>query len=312
MNRFIVHSKSDVGQVRQKNEDNLYAETNDTYTLLIVCDGMGGHEAGEKASAIAVQSLIHYLSREESNNQYPYLISQSLKNTDKRVFEESQKLKAPSMGTTASVVLVRNNMLYVGWVGDSRVYLFRRDGKRYYQYLKTADYNFKTIAQRNDQKIPDNEGHALIQAIGGGVEGVAPSTYKGFPFESGDLILVCTDGLTDMVSDQQITQMIHNVPFDQLADELVKAANRQGGEDNISVVLLGDRETQHFVQSVQEEEKIREEQRRQEEQQRVEERIQIEKQREEQERETQRKREALLRAQEEEQQREERIRKSKI
>ena len=300
MSRFIVQSKSDTGQVRQKNEDNLHAESHDEYTLLIVCDGMGGHEAGEKASAIAVQSLIHSLSRAAPNNRYPDLISQALKNADQRVFEESIKSKIPSMGTTASVVLIRNNMLYVGYVGDSRVYLFRRDGKRYYQYLKTADHNHKTIAQRNDQKIPENEGNALIQAIGGGVEGVAPSTYKGFSFERGDLILVCSDGLTDMVSDQQIEQIIHQVPFEKLADELVEVANRQGGEDNISVVLLGDQETQRFVQGAQQEEKRRDEQQRQEEQ-----RHQAEQERRENKARAQRQKEAAHHAQQKERQKEE-------
>ena len=110
MSRFIVQSKSDTGQVRQKNEDNLHAESHDEYTLLIVCDGMGGHEAGEKASAIAVQSLIHSLSRAAPNNRYPDLISLELKNADQRVFEESIKSNITWMGTTASVVLIRNNM----------------------------------------------------------------------------------------------------------------------------------------------------------------------------------------------------------
>ena len=283
MSKFIVHSKSDTGKVRQKNEDSLYALSNDEYALLIVCDGMGGHEAGERASAIAKQSLIHSLSQKATNNQYPDLISQALKKADKRVLEDSIRSKNQSMGTTASVVLVRNNMLYVGWVGDSRVYLFRRDGEEYYQYLKTADHNHKTIAQRNAQDLPENEGNALIQAIGGGVEGVSPSTYKGFPFEQGDLVLVCSDGLTDMVSDQKIEQMIHQVPFDRLADSLVDAANRHGGEDNISVVLLGDYTTQNFVQDPhREEEKRKEEERiRQEERQREKERRLREKQIEE-------------------------------
>ena len=247
MSRFIVHAKSDTGQVRQKNEDNVYTHCDDEYCLLIVCDGMGGHEAGEEASRIAVQILVRSLSRESPYNLYADLMLQALKKADQRVYEQSIRLNTPSMGTTASVVLQRNNMLYVGWVGDSRIYLFRRDGNQYFQYLKTADHNNKTTAEKNNLPPPKGKGNALNQAIGGGVQGVEPSTYRGFSFQQGDLILICSDGLTDMVCDQQIKQIIHEVPFDQLVEHLVDAANEQEGKDNISVVAMGDYTTQTFV-----------------------------------------------------------------
>ena len=246
--KFIVAGKSDRGHVRQNNQDTLYAKSNDDYTLLIVCDGMGGHEAGETASAIAMQSLIRALSRKVHRNQYSSLVSQALEIADRKVFHNSIRLNTPTMGTTASVVLLRDTMLYVGWVGDSRVYVFRRDEDAYYLYVKTDDHNYKTMAQRSGQPLRDDvDGNILVQAIGGGVEGVTPSTYKGFPYESGDLILVCSDGLTDMVSDAEIEQMIHEVPFDNLVEGLIDTANANGGKDNISVIILGDTKAQRFV-----------------------------------------------------------------
>ena len=246
--KFIVVGKSDTGHVRQNNEDSLHAVSNDDYTLLLVCDGMGGHEAGEAASTIAIQSLIRSLSRKVHRNHYSSLVSQSLQIADRKVFHDSLRLNVPTMGTTASVVLIRNNMLYIGWVGDSRVYVFRRDGSAYYLYVKTDDHNFKTMYQKDGQRLPaDVDGNILTQAIGGGVEGVNPSTYKGFSYETGDLILVCSDGLTNMVSDAEIKQMIHKVPFDNLVDEMIDRANENGGKDNISVLMLGDREAQRFV-----------------------------------------------------------------
>lgn len=247
-NRFVVSGRSDTGLVRQNNQDTMHAKSNDDFTLLIVCDGMGGHEAGETASAIAMQSLIRSLSRKVHRNQYSSLVSQSLEIADRKVFHNSIRLNTPTMGTTASVVLLRDTMLYVGWVGDSRVYVFRRDKDEYYLYVKTDDHNYKTMAKRSGQPLPDDvDGNILVQAIGGGVEGVTPSTYKGFSYESGDLILVCSDGLTDMVSDAEIEQLIHDVPFDNLVDGLIDTANANGGKDNISVLILGDKVAQRFV-----------------------------------------------------------------
>ena len=195
-----------------------------------------------------MQSLIRSLSRKVHRNQYSSLVSQSLEIADRKVFHDSLRLKTPMMGTTASVVLLRNNMLYVGWVGDSRVYVFRRDGNEYYLYMKTDDHNYKTMAQRSGQPLPDDvDENILVQAIGGGVEGVKPSVYKGFPYQGGDLILVCSDGLTNMLSDTEIKHMIHEVPFDNLVDGLIGRANENGGKDNISVIILGDTKAQRFV-----------------------------------------------------------------
>ena len=243
---YTIHSYSQAGP-HKKNEDSMYVHCDERYSLLVVCDGLGGHEAGEMASKITVKHLAHSLGHEVSNNRYQALVGQSLRSADQRVFEVSTRLETPSMGTTAAVVLMRDHTLYVGWVGDSRVYLFRRDGREYYQFLKTEDHNNKTLAQKKGVKIPQGEKNSLMQAIGGGIQGVDPSTYKGFPFQQGDLIIVCSDGLTAVVSDQEIEKMIHEVPFEQLIARFVKRVEELGGVDDVSVIVMGDYTTEKFM-----------------------------------------------------------------
>jgi protein phosphatase len=227
--RLIVGAASDIGQVREGNEDSyLLADP-----LFAVADGMGGHRGGEVASDLALRTVEEMFAADEGS------LTEQVERANTAVFERSQADRDVSgMGTTLTAALVEDRKIRLAHVGDSRAYLLR-EGRL---HLLTEDH---TLVHRMVQEGEITEAQAethphrsiLTRALG--VDPAVQVDERYVDVRAGDRLLLCTDGLTGMLHDGQIESVLETEPDPQRAVErLVRDANRAGGVDNITAVLL--------------------------------------------------------------------------
>jgi len=244
--------KTDVGRRRKLNEDNLLIDRD--IHLYAVCDGMGGHNAGEIASKMAIETLHAFIAKshgEEKDITWPYGLEPNLsfeanrlktaiKLANKRVFKAADNREDyTGMGTTLVAALVNDSTLTVGGAGDSRVYLVR-EGKL---TQLTRDDSWVSAAWAEGILSSDEiDRHPLRNVITkavGAKDNIDLETSE-HTLAKGDLVLLCSDGLHAMITDEAILGLLNPVPesLEKAADALIDAANEAGGKDNVSVVLL--------------------------------------------------------------------------
>ena len=246
-----AYGQTDVGRRRKLNEDNLLVDQEPG--LFAVCDGMGGHNAGEVASKMAIETLQAFIekSHREKEITWPYGLDVNLsfdgnrlktavKLANKKVFRAADNREDyTGMGTTAVAALVSENVLTVGSAGDSRCYLVR--GGKLTQL--TRDDSWVSAALGEGILNPDEiERHPLRNVITkavGAKETIELDVVEQ-KLEPGDVALICSDGLHAMLSDDQILATLTPIPatLEEAAGKLIDAANEAGGKDNVSVVLL--------------------------------------------------------------------------
>jgi protein phosphatase len=227
--RVRVGAASDIGQVREGNEDSFLLMD----PLFAVADGMGGHRGGEVASELALKTIEDLFSAHEGS------LTEQVERANRAVFERSQSDRAVSgMGTTLTAALVQAAQVRLAHVGDSRAYLFR-DGEL---HLLTEDHTLvHRMVQEGEitEEEAENHPHRNIVTRALGVEGVVQVDEAVVEARPGDRILLCTDGLTGMVGGDEIAAVLRSTPDPQEAVELlVAAANRAGGIDNITAVIV--------------------------------------------------------------------------
>ncbi len=219
---------SDVGQLRQSNEDALLLSD----PVFAVADGMGGARAGEVASAMAVAALHGFEGGEQA-------LAQTIEDVNLRIHSASRNdASLLGMGTTITAAMIDGEALVLAHVGDSRAYVLRAGQLR----QLTDDHSLVGELIRRGALTPEEaERHpqrSVITRALGADETVDVDVLR-VPVETGDLILLCSDGLTGMVSDAELSRILRGGgELNQLAQQLVMAANRAGGEDNITAVLL--------------------------------------------------------------------------
>ncbi|MGD8988751.1 MAG: Stp1/IreP family PP2C-type Ser/Thr phosphatase [Syntrophobacterales bacterium] len=245
-----IHSAglTDIGRKRDNNEDTFYAD--DKVGLYIVADGMGGHRAGEVASSTVVSSVKDYMeafhtspvakdAKEGNMSPAATAVSHSIELANRVVFQLSQDQGSyKGMGSTAAVAYMHGDTLVTANVGDSRIYLIRADGIE----QLTQDHTLLAEHMRKNPNWDPNSAsipmkHILVRAVGIH-ETVETDVYEIQPLP-GDLILMCSDGLTDMLSDEEIHQaVLEGGALEEVCDRLVEMANERGGLDNITAVLM--------------------------------------------------------------------------
>ena len=238
----MVAILTDVGNSRSLNEDFAsYIEKND-YSVYVVADGMGGHNAGEVASRMAVESARdyihkHFAKNKDSKEKLETLLKDAIEYANSVVYKKAQsKENLRGMGTTLDVCLIYNSRIYIGHVGDSRVYRIRKEFMR----RLTKDHSYvQTLV--DDGTITKEEAYShpkknmLTKALGC-VETVEPDVYTK-TFIKDDIILMCSDGLTNMIREEEISKIIKQ-DKEKAIENLVKQANDNGGLDNITVVII--------------------------------------------------------------------------
>ena len=230
--------RTDVGRQRNANEDSLVVDP----PLFAVADGMGGAKAGEVASAVAVEAVE---GATESGEPAEAQLASIVRQANRRIYElavadESRR----GMGTTLTLAKVHGDEVSLAHVGDSRAYRLR-DGEL--EQL-TRDHSLVAELERSGQITPEAAEHhpqrSIITRALGPEPDVEVDTYT-LSGRDGDAFLICSDGLTSMIADDEVGSILRSAgSLDEAADELVRAANQSGGKDNITVILfrLGDHE----------------------------------------------------------------------
>lgn len=240
---------TDVGRQRDANED-AYA-VHDSYGLLILADGMGGHNSGEVASGLAVKHISDFIceNRLKDGYQWPYpmrddrsfdenSIDVAIKFANERIFIESMKNSAyEGMGTTVLAMLSSGPNMVLGHVGDSRIYRYRN------QELTqvTEDHSLLNHMIRTKQIHPSQakdfkNKNIIVRAVG--LKDIVDVDVITIPKANDDVLLMCSDGLTDLVEDWIIAEVLAgNESLEEIGHTLVRLANQSGGKDNITVLL---------------------------------------------------------------------------
>lgn len=238
-----AYAKSDVGKVREMNQDYYYISNSlDEVQLYILADGMGGYNGGEIASKIAVETAKNYIENnfkeiEKDKDSIIQLLGSSMEYANMVVYEKSQeKPELHGMGTTLEICLIYNNKVYIGHIGDSRIYRIRKEFIRkltqdhsYVQKLVKEGKITKEQAEVHPQK------NMLTRALGCNAFVEPDVMVKGFLKD--DILVMCSDGLTNMVKTEIIYQEASK-NIEQAPKELVRIANENGGKDNVTVVII--------------------------------------------------------------------------
>jgi serine/threonine protein phosphatase PrpC len=227
------------GLIRQNNEDFIF--TDDTLGIYLLADGMGGHNAGEVASETAVKIVYSYLAERlssDSDNEISTLLSEAMYAAHEAINSKARNdLSLMGMGATLVEVVIRGNKAFICHAGDSRAYHYRDILHRLTRDHTMGDHLLENkILPR--ERIPEKQWHTLTQAVGFGAPPMPD--FKQVDLLSGDMLLLCSDGLTDMLTDEEIETVIKsgNLNVDRIAKSLIEAANIKGGRDNVSVVLV--------------------------------------------------------------------------
>ncbi|QRO00332.1 serine/threonine-protein phosphatase [Archangium violaceum] len=240
---LYIHGSSDVGRQRAQNEDSFRVAAHpDGSRLLLVCDGMGGHEAGEVASQVASDRIVEVIAASSPDNP-PRALYQAFVEANQAVLDAVSTRGAEGMGTTGVAAWVMGSRCYVGWVGDSRLYQFRAGVplERTRDHTRVAQLVSQGILTAEEARHHP-EAHVLVMALGGspGVQKIFKPEVWTDPLElrSGDVVLLCSDGLYDLIEDHELYPLIEGRDYQEAVDRLIQTANERGGTDNISVILL--------------------------------------------------------------------------
>mgnify|MGYP002777057668 CR=1 FL=1 len=229
---------TDVGLLRTVNQDDYYLDPDGRF--FIVADGMGGHAGGQEASRIATEAIRDYLETHwEFDEPSSVILEQAFLAANRSILVDQRTHPERSdMGTTAVVVIFRDADPLCAHIGDSRLYRLR--GAKLEQI--TEDHTWVALAMRMGEITPDQARshpwrHVLAQCLGR--EELRQIDMQSFQVQSGDRLLLCSDGLTEELSDQIIASHLKSIrACEKAAESLVGAAKDHGGRDNITVVVV--------------------------------------------------------------------------
>lgn len=238
---MLIASKTDVGQVRSSNQDYVYATSEPVgplSNLFVIADGMGGHKAGEYASSKAVAQVVATV--EASAFKEPVaVLNQAITDANSIIYEMAASDESKrGMGTTLVAATICGQHLYVANVGDSRLYLVDPSGL----CQVTRDHSLVEEMRRKGEMTRDEAMHnpnknIITRAVG--VESEVHPDYFDLFLQPKEQILICTDGLTNMVAEEEILRIVNAEPDPSArVERLVELANFNGGKDNISVIVI--------------------------------------------------------------------------
>lgn len=234
--QFNAIAQSDLGLVRDGNEDSALISAN----LIAVADGMGGHAGGEVASAIAINTLQQLLpvisdpaidldSRADLFLNISYEVDAEIL----RVSKERPELSG--MGTTLTALSLSDNQVDLLHIGDSRCYRFRDNKLEKLSYDHTVMQELLDQGRLTPEEVFDHPQRSLLTQALMGDSGIDP-VLMSYEVKAGDKFLLCSDGLTNVLSELEITKIIKATPEDQLLEQLIKETKAKGAPDNITIV----------------------------------------------------------------------------
>ena len=248
---FILGYATDVGHLRQRNEDNLLIHPQKR--LFAVADGMGGHASGDVASRICVETMFRFYADAAINNfvdnswntsnetadKASYMMESSIQAANIAIYRTAMKhRKHQSMGTTVTAVQLHPGRLVVGFVGDSRLYRVRSGELSQITVDHSLANEYLRLRMIRKEELQDFQyKNVILRALG--LKPRVDVEVFDSPLREFDRYLLCTDGLTDLVSDAQIQKILnqHANP-EEAAQTLIETANRAGGHDNSTIVVI--------------------------------------------------------------------------
>lgn len=230
------------GSVRPNNEDSIYSSRNKD--LFIIADGMGGHTAGEIASKTAIKKVRYFIrtraeNYEKTRDGYLSLISDAIRYANRLIFSASNKDESlRGMGTTLIAALADDNKVYLGHVGDSRAYIINSNSiSQITTDHSLAEELYRSGSITKEEALNHPQKNIITRALGCS-SSVKPDLYTVELWE-GEILLLCTDGLSNMVGSEDIFKIIKETQnINDCAKKLVDAAIQAGGSDNISVIVI--------------------------------------------------------------------------
>ena len=234
-----VFGKTDVGLVRKINQDFIFYSRESVGAfpnLFIVADGMGGHNAGDFASRYAVECFLSYI-KSSKPDALIRMVDEGIKYANKKIMEkaaEDENLRG--MGTTMVVAYIEDGQLFVANIGDSRLYLLDKQINQV-----TEDHSFVATLVRAGELTPAEarvhpDKNVITRAVGAAEN--AKVDFFEVDLEPGDQILMCSDGLSNMVEDEVLYDIVKNTYIGDVVDGLIDEAKRNGGSDNIAVIVI--------------------------------------------------------------------------
>ena len=234
-----VFGRSDIGSVRKMNQDFMYFSkepVGQLPNLFIVADGMGGHKAGDYASRMSVENFIDYMMKAPPDTPIR-VVDDGIHYINELVLEKArQHSELSGMGTTFVAAFIMDQTLYVANVGDSRLYLVDSE-----IHQVTEDHSYVGAMVRAGEITTDEARHhpdknIITRAIGASWD--IRVDFFEVDLEPGDRILMCSDGLSNMVDDPGLLEIITNTPMEKVTDALIDEAKANGGLDNITAIVI--------------------------------------------------------------------------
>ena len=238
--KMVFYSATDIGPVRKNNQDSILADGD--RGLFIVADGMGGHQGGEVASRLAIQTVSQRIGQvvQKHNDISSVDVREACMEANRVIYEEGQKhINLRGMGTTLCLLTVgKDGQAYIANIGDSRLYM-EKDGQ---MWLLTEDHNFVTnqlkVGFLSGEPVLEisSEDNVLTKSVGFFVT-VKPDIFER-KVEKKEKYLICSDGLSGFVPDQEIRNILTNCALQDVPGECMKKALEHGSDDNISVIVI--------------------------------------------------------------------------
>lgn len=232
-------AKTDVGRKRSMNQDFMYCSIDAVGSfrnLFIVADGMGGHKAGDQASKLCVEQVVD--SIENSRHSTPVTIfEEAVEKANAAIYAASKEhVEFEGMGTTMVACTLQENVMYVANIGDSRLYLLRDKMEKITDDHSLVEELVKNGNLTESEARVHPQKNIITRALG--TENVVNADFFEVQVKQGDIVLLCSDGLSNMLDDDDMEYILrHSDSLEKACDTLVEKANQCGGEDNITVVL---------------------------------------------------------------------------
>lgn len=230
---------TDTGKVRKSNEDYITTSQTEHGLLLVVCDGLGGLQGGEIASSLAAETMIHEFRNSISFSDPFTFFAEATSKANKKLQEfVSENPDYDAIGTTLASVYLKNDELYVCHVGDSRVYLLKED--KLIQVTKdhsiVREFLDKGIIT-SEQAFNHPDKNLITRSLGDPVNCI-PDITGPLKLEKGDKVFLCTDGVNNHLTDQEILSFLSAKEIQKICDKILSACLKKGGTDNISMILF--------------------------------------------------------------------------
>lgn len=232
-------SMTDIGRKREVNQDYVFAtdeKIGNLPNLLVVADGMGGHRAGDFASRFTVEVLAEEVQNCKETHPET-ILGNSIQAANERLLEEAEKdNRLEGMGTTLVAATIMDHVLYFANVGDSRLYLINKEIRQLSKDHSMVEEMVRLGGLTEEEAKHHPDKNIITRAIG--VKQKVEPDFFEYRLKGGDIILMCSDGLTNMVDDDEIFQIVKSArDIVEAVESLIQRANENGGSDNIGVVL---------------------------------------------------------------------------